>query len=261
MANKGDRVKRSYDSRLRLERADATRLAIAAAAGRLFAERGYAATSIEEIAAAAGVGRATVFTSVGGKPELLKEAYRLAVRGPADGLGGGHGDDPVLERMGRVRRLGLDVEIAVEAELRGQPVRADEGERPTGSPPAGGGTGRKSAYRQSVGGPASTVSRLTGGPRRRSRPRAGRSTGRRRRAPRAGRRRNSLCRRVERPSWSISQVGGHIYRGGAPPDLAPFSADRSGCRGFTGPVPPPLWMRFTGDRPRQRFFPIVAGSV
>jgi len=50
----------------------------------LFAERGYAATSIEEIAAAAGVGRATVFTSVGGKPELLKEAYRLAVRGPAN---------------------------------------------------------------------------------------------------------------------------------------------------------------------------------
>jgi AcrR family transcriptional regulator len=84
MANKRDRVKRAYDSRLRLERADATRLVIAAAAGRLFAERGYAATSIEEIAAAAGVARATVFSSVGGKPELLKEAYRIAVRGPAD---------------------------------------------------------------------------------------------------------------------------------------------------------------------------------
>lgn len=84
MSNSRRRVKRAYDSRLRLERAEATRLAIAAAAGRLFAERGYAATSIEEIAAAAGVGRATVFTSVGGKPELLKEAYRLAVRGRAD---------------------------------------------------------------------------------------------------------------------------------------------------------------------------------
>jgi AcrR family transcriptional regulator len=84
MANKSDGVKRSYDSRLRRGRADATRLTIAAAAGRLFAERGYAATSIDEIAAAAGVGRATVFNSVGGKPELLKEAYRLAVRGPAN---------------------------------------------------------------------------------------------------------------------------------------------------------------------------------
>src|SRR4051794_1515801 len=84
MANKRGRVKRAYDSRLRLERAEVTRLAITAAAGRLFAERGYAATSIEEIAAAAGVGRATVFTSVGGKPELLKAAYRLAVRGRAN---------------------------------------------------------------------------------------------------------------------------------------------------------------------------------
>jgi AcrR family transcriptional regulator len=84
MANEGQRVKRSYDSQLRRERAEATRLAIVAAAGRLFAERGYAATSIEDIAEAAAVGRATVFTSVGGKPELLKEAYRLAVRGSAN---------------------------------------------------------------------------------------------------------------------------------------------------------------------------------
>jgi AcrR family transcriptional regulator len=84
MANKRDGVKRAYDSRLRLERAEATRLAIVAAASRLFAEQGYAATSIEKIAGAAGVGRATVFTSVGGKPELLKEAYRFAVRGPAN---------------------------------------------------------------------------------------------------------------------------------------------------------------------------------
>ena len=84
MANKSLRVKRSYDSSLRRERAEATRLAIVDAAGRLFAERGYAATSIEDVAGAAAVGRATVFNSVGGKPELLKEAYRLAVRGPAN---------------------------------------------------------------------------------------------------------------------------------------------------------------------------------
>jgi AcrR family transcriptional regulator len=84
MANKDERVKRAYDSQVRRERAEATRFAIAAAAGRLFAERGYAATSIEEIAAAAGVSRATVFNSVGGKPELLREAYRFAVRGPGN---------------------------------------------------------------------------------------------------------------------------------------------------------------------------------
>jgi AcrR family transcriptional regulator len=103
MVNKGDGVKRSYDSRLRDARAEATRLAIVAAAGRLFAERGYAATSIEEIAAAAGVGRATVFTSVGGKPELLKEAYRLAVRGPAN-------VNTPLGRQARSRRISAEAD-------------------------------------------------------------------------------------------------------------------------------------------------------
>jgi AcrR family transcriptional regulator len=51
------------------------------AARRLFAEQGYGATSIDEIARAAGVGRATVFASVGGKPVLLKQAYDTGIVG------------------------------------------------------------------------------------------------------------------------------------------------------------------------------------
>jgi AcrR family transcriptional regulator len=43
--------------------------------------RGYGATSIEAIAEAAGVSRATVFTAVGGKPVLLKSAYDVALVG------------------------------------------------------------------------------------------------------------------------------------------------------------------------------------
>jgi AcrR family transcriptional regulator len=101
MANKGRRVKRSYNSPRRREGAEATRLAIVAAAGRLFAERGYAATSIEDIAVAAAVGRATVFSAVGGKPELLKEAYRLAVRG------GANANTP-LGQQSRSRRISAD---------------------------------------------------------------------------------------------------------------------------------------------------------
>jgi AcrR family transcriptional regulator len=75
-------VKRSsYRSPLREAQAKATRLAIIQAAGRLFVERGYSATSIDAVAEAAGVGRATVFTSVGGKAALLKAAYDVAVVG------------------------------------------------------------------------------------------------------------------------------------------------------------------------------------
>jgi AcrR family transcriptional regulator len=74
-------VKRPYKSTLRGTQAQSTREAVIAAAARLFVERGYAATSIEEIAAAAGVSRATVFTSVGGKPMLLKTALDVAIVG------------------------------------------------------------------------------------------------------------------------------------------------------------------------------------
>lgn len=74
-------VKRPYRSTLREANADATRLAIVQAAARLFVEQGYVATSIDAIAEAAGVSRATVFTSVGGKPVLLKKAYDIALVG------------------------------------------------------------------------------------------------------------------------------------------------------------------------------------
>jgi AcrR family transcriptional regulator len=74
-------VKRPYRSTLRVAHADSTRLAVVQAAARLFIERGYVATSIESIAEAAGVSRATVFTSVGGKPVLLKKAYDIALVG------------------------------------------------------------------------------------------------------------------------------------------------------------------------------------
>src|SRR2546423_805864 len=74
-------VKRPYQSTLRAAQAQSTRQAVIAAATRLFAEHGFAATSIEEIAAAAGVSRATVFTSVGGKAKLLKTALDVAIVG------------------------------------------------------------------------------------------------------------------------------------------------------------------------------------
>jgi AcrR family transcriptional regulator len=74
-------VKRSYASPLRKAQAATTRRAIIDAASALFIERGYVATSMDAIAEAAGVSRATVFSSVGGKKDLLKKAYDVALVG------------------------------------------------------------------------------------------------------------------------------------------------------------------------------------
>jgi AcrR family transcriptional regulator len=74
-------VKRTYSSALRAEQARATRRAIVAAARELFERDGYGATTIDAIAAAAGVSRKTVFTSVGGKLEALKLARDWAIVG------------------------------------------------------------------------------------------------------------------------------------------------------------------------------------
>lgn len=82
--DKAARVKRTYQSSLREGQARTTRTAIIEAAWRLFAEAGYVATSVEEIAAAAGVSRATVFSAVGGKPTLLKAAFDVAIVGDAE---------------------------------------------------------------------------------------------------------------------------------------------------------------------------------
>jgi AcrR family transcriptional regulator len=74
-------VKRPYQSPLRRAQALSTRQAIVEAGARLFVAHGYGGTSMDDIAAAAGVSRATVFTSVGGKAAILKAAYDIAIVG------------------------------------------------------------------------------------------------------------------------------------------------------------------------------------
>jgi AcrR family transcriptional regulator len=72
---------RRYRSTLREEQARATRRRIVAAGHDLFVEQGYARTTIDAIAARAGVSRKTVFTSVGGKAGVLKLAWDWALAG------------------------------------------------------------------------------------------------------------------------------------------------------------------------------------
>jgi AcrR family transcriptional regulator len=95
---------RPYDSSARQELARATRRQVLAAATELFLERGYPATTMADVAAAAGVAVQTVYSSVGGKAELLKQVVDVAIVGDDEPI-------PVVQRP--------DI-IAVQAETDGR---------------------------------------------------------------------------------------------------------------------------------------------
>jgi AcrR family transcriptional regulator len=85
------KAKRRYDSTRRRAQAAATRADILDAAQRLFEQRGYAATSMEAIAAEAGVALKTVYVAFETKSGLLRALWHLLLRGDED-------DVPVGER-------------------------------------------------------------------------------------------------------------------------------------------------------------------
>jgi AcrR family transcriptional regulator len=64
-------TKRAYTSEIRTDSAMRTRLAILDSAERLFADQGYSATRLPQIAAGARVMVNTIYTSIGGKKELV----------------------------------------------------------------------------------------------------------------------------------------------------------------------------------------------
>lgn len=85
--------RRAYRSPLREEQARRTRLAVITAAHRLFLADGYAATTMQAVAAAAGVATDTVYHLVKTKRGLLKEVI--------DGtIGGDDRDVALLDREG-----------------------------------------------------------------------------------------------------------------------------------------------------------------
>lgn len=95
---------RPYQSTLRHKQAQATRRAVVDAARDLFVEIGWSGTTIDAVAARAGVSRKTVFTSVGGKAALLKLALDWALVGD---------DEPVPM---------LDRQVLVELEQQTDPL-------------------------------------------------------------------------------------------------------------------------------------------
>lgn len=77
---------RSYTSVTRTQKAENTRQAIRAAATAAFLEHGYVATTMSEIATAAGVSLDTVYAAVGPKPVLFRLLLETAISGAADAV-------------------------------------------------------------------------------------------------------------------------------------------------------------------------------
>jgi len=90
----------SYNSPRRQQAAAATREAIIEAAQELFACQGYARTTVAQVAEAAQVAANTVYTSVGGKPQLLAAITES-----------GTGDPDVAETMTAVARATDPAEV------------------------------------------------------------------------------------------------------------------------------------------------------
>lgn len=93
-----DTVKtRRYHSPARREQAEATRRAVLRAARELFTTRGYAETSVADLARRARVSVDTVYASVGRKPQLLLAVHDMIL---------GSGEEPVpAQERDYVRRI------------------------------------------------------------------------------------------------------------------------------------------------------------
>jgi AcrR family transcriptional regulator len=100
---------------VRAEAARLTRRRIVGAARELFEARGYAGTTIDAVAEAAGVSRRTVFLSVGSKEELLKTAWDWAVVGDDEPVP--MADRPHVLAMQQVTDPGVLVRLWVDQVL------------------------------------------------------------------------------------------------------------------------------------------------
>jgi len=75
------KTRRAYHAPRRAEQTAATRRAVLAAARELFTTRGYAATTVAQIAERAGVNVDTLYATVGRKPALRREVLETAISG------------------------------------------------------------------------------------------------------------------------------------------------------------------------------------
>ncbi|MCW2938540.1 MAG: hypothetical protein JWN00_1525 [Actinomycetia bacterium] len=120
-----EKPKRRYVSDLRRENAEATRLRIAEAARALMLERGYAATTMADVAQAAGVVVQTLYSSCpGGKPGLAKLVYDVTLAGDAQPIPQSARPQvqAIIAEPDPVRKLALYAEMAMTIFQRVGPV-------------------------------------------------------------------------------------------------------------------------------------------
>ncbi|WP_426998200.1 TetR/AcrR family transcriptional regulator [Pseudarthrobacter sp. N5] len=92
----------SGEKKLRPERTNATRQKLFEASMELIGERGAAGVTVDEIAAAAGVSKGTVYYNFGSKSDLIAQLLR-------------HGVDILLARLLSVKDVSADPLVAMDA--------------------------------------------------------------------------------------------------------------------------------------------------
>lgn len=116
---------RRYTSRRRAQQAAQTRADIISVATELFAQRGWAGTTLAAIAAEADVAVDTIYTGFGSKTGLLAAAKEVAKVGDTE-------QTPLMERPGferlgegpRMQRLQLAARLIAEINERTRPLDA-----------------------------------------------------------------------------------------------------------------------------------------
>jgi AcrR family transcriptional regulator len=102
---------------LRSQHAEATRLAVLAAARSLFGRNGYAQTSVEEIAEAARVTKGAVYHHFAGKEALFRAVYaEVEADAQARALAAGDPGDPAIDQL--VAKMNAYLDAALDEEIR-----------------------------------------------------------------------------------------------------------------------------------------------
>jgi AcrR family transcriptional regulator len=102
---------------LRAQHAEATRRAVLTAARSLFGRRGYAQTSVDEIAAAARVTKGAVYHHFAGKEALFRAVYdEVEAESQARAVSAGDPDAPPIDQI--VAKVNAYLDAALDEEIR-----------------------------------------------------------------------------------------------------------------------------------------------